>query len=70
MTLEHLKTFTVYKAFMMVSTSGGSRNGSTITFEVEPFGRYHFGHQQKVDELRRSNAEFIFVLPVQIPSPW
>uniref|UniRef100_A0A3P8WT50 Colony stimulating factor 3 receptor n=1 Tax=Cynoglossus semilaevis TaxID=244447 RepID=A0A3P8WT50_CYNSE len=36
-TLEHLKTSTVYKAFMMVSTSGGSRNGSTITFEVEPF---------------------------------
>ncbi|KAM4581492.1 granulocyte colony-stimulating factor receptor isoform 1-T2 [Odontesthes bonariensis] len=36
-TLENLNTMSLYEAFMMVSTSGGSLNGSTIEFEVEPF---------------------------------
>ncbi|XP_041845048.1 granulocyte colony-stimulating factor receptor [Melanotaenia boesemani] len=35
--LTNLKTASMYEAFMMVSTSGGSLNGSTIRFEVQPF---------------------------------
>lgn len=35
--LKDLSTVSLYKAFMMVSTSGGSLNGSTITFNIEPF---------------------------------
>uniref|UniRef100_A0A3P8S9K8 Colony stimulating factor 3 receptor n=1 Tax=Amphiprion percula TaxID=161767 RepID=A0A3P8S9K8_AMPPE len=35
--LKHLSTMSLYEAFMMVSTAGGSLNGSTIHFEVEPF---------------------------------
>ncbi|XP_069559935.1 granulocyte colony-stimulating factor receptor [Brachyistius frenatus] len=34
--LEDLNTVSLYEAFMMVSTSGGSLNGSTIHFENEP----------------------------------
>lgn len=30
-----------YEAFMMVSTHGGSLNGSNIHFEIESFGWYH-----------------------------
>ncbi|TKS82367.1 Granulocyte colony-stimulating factor receptor [Collichthys lucidus] len=35
--LKDLNTVAVYDAFMMVTTFGGSLNGSTIHFEVEPF---------------------------------
>lgn len=35
--LEQLSTMSLYEAFMMVSTAGGSLNGSTIHFEIEPF---------------------------------
>ncbi|KAK1895585.1 Granulocyte colony-stimulating factor receptor [Dissostichus eleginoides] len=35
--LKGLDTESVYEAFMMVSTSGGSLNGSTIHFKIEPF---------------------------------
>ncbi|KAF3692181.1 Granulocyte colony-stimulating factor receptor [Channa argus] len=35
--LKDLNTVSLYEAFIMVSTSGGSLNGSTIHFEVEPF---------------------------------
>ncbi|XP_034554640.1 granulocyte colony-stimulating factor receptor [Notolabrus celidotus] len=35
--LTNLDDVTLYDAFMMVSTFGGSRNGSTINFETEPF---------------------------------
>ncbi|XP_028986143.1 granulocyte colony-stimulating factor receptor isoform X2 [Betta splendens] len=35
--LKDLNTMFLYKAFIMVSTSGGSLNGSTIHFEIEPF---------------------------------
>uniref|UniRef100_A0A3B4YYQ3 Interleukin-6 receptor subunit beta-like n=1 Tax=Stegastes partitus TaxID=144197 RepID=A0A3B4YYQ3_9TELE len=35
--LEHINTVSLYEAFMMVSTSGGSLNGSTIHFQMEPF---------------------------------
>ncbi|KAM3614634.1 uncharacterized protein V6R79_017249 [Siganus canaliculatus] len=34
--LENLDTDPLYEAFMMVSTSGGSLNGSMIHFEIEP----------------------------------
>uniref|UniRef100_A0A1A7YXE4 Colony stimulating factor 3 receptor (Granulocyte) n=1 Tax=Iconisemion striatum TaxID=60296 RepID=A0A1A7YXE4_9TELE len=36
-TLRDLNTGTLCEAFMMVSTFGGSLNGSTIHFEVEPY---------------------------------
>ncbi|XP_070692178.1 granulocyte colony-stimulating factor receptor [Pempheris klunzingeri] len=35
--LTNLNTVSLYEAFMMVSTFGGSLNGSTIHFEIEPF---------------------------------
>ncbi|KAM9353902.1 granulocyte colony-stimulating factor receptor [Symphorus nematophorus] len=35
--LKDLNTASLYEAFMMVSTAGGSMNGSTIHFEIEPF---------------------------------
>ncbi|XP_044064398.1 granulocyte colony-stimulating factor receptor [Siniperca chuatsi] len=35
--LKDLNTMSLYEAFMMVSTFGGSLNGSTIHFEIEPF---------------------------------
>lgn len=35
--LQDLNTVPLYEAFLMVSTFGGSLNGSTIHFEVEPF---------------------------------
>nr|XP_046254767.1 granulocyte colony-stimulating factor receptor [Scatophagus argus]XP_046254768.1 granulocyte colony-stimulating factor receptor [Scatophagus argus] len=35
--LKDLNTGSLYEAFMMVSTYGGSLNGSTITFEAETF---------------------------------
>ncbi|XP_071324943.1 granulocyte colony-stimulating factor receptor [Trachinotus anak] len=35
--LKDLNTISLYEAFMMVSTFGGSLNGSTIHFEMEPF---------------------------------
>lgn len=35
--LTNLDDVSLYEAFMMVSTFGGSRNGSTINFETEPF---------------------------------
>uniref|UniRef100_A0A3Q3RVJ4 Colony stimulating factor 3 receptor n=1 Tax=Mastacembelus armatus TaxID=205130 RepID=A0A3Q3RVJ4_9TELE len=35
--LKDLNTMTLYEAFIMVSTLGGSLNGSTIHFEIEPF---------------------------------
>ncbi|XP_029360223.1 granulocyte colony-stimulating factor receptor isoform X2 [Echeneis naucrates] len=35
--LKDLKTASLYEALMMVSTCGGSLNGSTIHFEVKPF---------------------------------
>ncbi|XP_029308438.1 granulocyte colony-stimulating factor receptor [Cottoperca gobio] len=35
--LKGLHTVSLYEAFMMVSTFGGSRNGSKIHFEIEPF---------------------------------
>ncbi|KAL3059818.1 hypothetical protein OYC64_014419 [Pagothenia borchgrevinki] len=35
--LKGLNTESVYEAFMMVSTSGGSSKGSTIRFKIEPF---------------------------------
>lgn len=35
--LEDLSTGSLYEAFMMVSTFGGSLNGSTFHFEIEPF---------------------------------
>lgn len=35
--LEDLDTVSLYEAFMMVNTLGGSMNGSTIHFETEPF---------------------------------
>ncbi|XP_020489152.1 granulocyte colony-stimulating factor receptor isoform X1 [Labrus bergylta] len=34
--LTDLDSVSLYEAFMMVSTFGGSRNGSTINFETEP----------------------------------
>lgn len=36
--LKDLNTVFLYEAFIMVSTFGGSLNGSTIHFEIEPFG--------------------------------
>lgn len=38
--LKDLDTVHLYKAFLMVSTHGGSLNGSTIQFNVETFGWY------------------------------
>lgn len=38
--LENLDSDTVYESFLMVSTYGGSLNGSRIQFEVEPSGWY------------------------------
>ncbi|XP_063735028.1 granulocyte colony-stimulating factor receptor isoform X2 [Eleginops maclovinus] len=35
--LKGLNTESLYEAFMMVSTSGGSMNGSTIQFNMDPF---------------------------------
>lgn len=35
--LKDLNTVHMYEAFIMVSTCGGSLNGSTIHFEIEPF---------------------------------
>ncbi|XP_045901943.1 granulocyte colony-stimulating factor receptor isoform X2 [Micropterus dolomieu] len=35
--LKDLNTGSLYEAFMMASTFGGSLNGSTIHFEIEPF---------------------------------
>ncbi|XP_053183920.1 granulocyte colony-stimulating factor receptor [Scomber japonicus] len=35
--LKDLNIMSVYEAFLMVSTLSGSRNGSTIHFEMEPF---------------------------------
>lgn len=35
--LRDLNTLSLYEAFLMVSTLSGSRNGSTIHFEIEPF---------------------------------
>lgn len=35
--LQDLNAVSLYEAFMMVSTSGGSMNGSTIHFKTEPF---------------------------------
>lgn len=39
--LKDLSTESPYEAFLMVSTSGGSLNGSTIHFGIEPLGWYH-----------------------------
>ncbi|XP_047455669.1 granulocyte colony-stimulating factor receptor [Mugil cephalus] len=36
-TLKNINTMHLYKAFMMVSTSGGSINGSTFEFQFESF---------------------------------
>lgn len=36
--LRDLNTVFLYEAFIMVSTFGGSLNGSAIHFEIEPFG--------------------------------
>lgn len=36
--LENLDSEIVYESFLMVSTYGGSLNGSRINFEVEPLG--------------------------------
>uniref|UniRef100_A0A667Z0B2 Colony stimulating factor 3 receptor n=1 Tax=Myripristis murdjan TaxID=586833 RepID=A0A667Z0B2_9TELE len=36
-TLKELNAMSLYEAFMMVSTEGGSLNGSTINFKIEPF---------------------------------
>lgn len=38
--LENLDREIEYESFLMVSTYGGSLNGSRIHFEVEPFGWY------------------------------
>lgn len=38
--LKDLDTAHLYKAFLTVSTHGGSLNGSTIQFDVETFGWY------------------------------
>lgn len=38
--MKNLDTVHLYKAFLMVSTHGGSLNGSTIQFYVETFGWY------------------------------
>lgn len=38
--LKDLDTVHLYKAFLAVSTYGGSLNGSTIQFNVENFGWY------------------------------
>ncbi|XP_018555599.1 granulocyte colony-stimulating factor receptor [Lates calcarifer] len=35
--LKNLNALSLYEAFLMVSTFGGSLNGSTIHFEIEPF---------------------------------
>lgn len=40
--LKDLNIMSVYEAFLMVSTLSGSRNGSTIHFEMEPFGWCYF----------------------------
>lgn len=40
MSLKNLKPGSLYKAFMMVRTFGGSLNGSTIHFKTETFGWY------------------------------
>uniref|UniRef100_A0A3B3WX55 Colony stimulating factor 3 receptor (granulocyte) n=1 Tax=Poecilia mexicana TaxID=48701 RepID=A0A3B3WX55_9TELE len=39
--LKHLNTPSTYEAFMMVSTFGGSLNGSTIYVKMNSFGWYH-----------------------------
>lgn len=39
--LENLDSELVYEAFMMVSTYGGSLNGSRIYFQVDPYGWYY-----------------------------
>lgn len=39
--LKHLNTTSTYEAFMMVSTFGGSLNGSTIYVKMSSFGWYH-----------------------------
>ncbi|CAJ1062717.1 granulocyte colony-stimulating factor receptor [Xyrichtys novacula] len=38
--LTNLDDVSLYQAFLMVSTFGGSLNGSTITFETEPFDAF------------------------------
>lgn len=38
--LKDLNAVSLYEAVMMVSTEGGSLNGSTINFKTEPFGWY------------------------------
>lgn len=40
--LKDLSSASLYEAFVMVSTLGGSLNGSTIHFEIEPFGWYPY----------------------------
>lgn len=39
--LEDLKPLTIYKAFIMVSTSGGSLNGSVVTLETGSVGELY-----------------------------
>lgn len=39
--LENLDSELFYEAFMMVSTYGGSLNGSRIYFKVDPYGWYY-----------------------------
>lgn len=40
--LRDLNIGSLYEAFMMVSTFGGSLNGSTIHFEIDSFGWYYY----------------------------
>lgn len=42
-TLENLRVEFLYEACMIVSTFGGSLNGSTVHFKTEPFGWYQSG---------------------------
>lgn len=46
--LENLDSDLVYEAFMMVSTYGGSLNGSRIYFQVDPYGWYYVIQSEQI----------------------
>lgn len=56
--LENLHSELMYQAFMMVSTYGGSLNGSRIHFEVEPFGWCYIVQLDPAELFQREDSSF------------
>lgn len=60
--LKDLNTVSVYEAFVMVNTFGGSLNGSTIHFKIEPFGWCHSLPETRVEQRHSVYSRFIFFI--------